>query len=242
LQKLRQLLQAAQDQDLLVVPTLFDMRGGYEPSLWADDFVELQNVLPVLAAAPNIAFVDLKNEIDLDFKRNGEGTVKAWLFAMMTSARLIAPKLAYTVGWSSAEAAMAEGMTNLVDVVTYHDYRAVAEASNRLDKVRAQSAGKPVIVTEIGASSWSALFSYPASPAKQAATLADRGAALQKADGLFVWTLHDFPKPDPAVLGHSPWHKSLQSQFGLFDAAAQEKPAAAAVRLLFNSLLKGNTP
>ncbi len=242
LQKLRQFLRAAQDQGLLVVPTLFDLRGGYEPSLWADDFVELQNVLPVLAAAPNVAFVDIKNEIDLDYGVYGKGTVKAWLRAMTTAARIIAPELSLTIGWSSAEAALAEGMTDLVDVVTYHDFLAVDLAAERLAKVRAQAAGKAVIITEIGASSWSALLAYPSSAAAQSEHLAAHGGALLAADGLFVWTLHDFPKPDLAVVGRWPWRKSLQSHYGLFDADSQAKPAATAVRTLFTTLLKGITP
>lgn len=240
LENLRLFLRAAEKQGLQVVPTLFDLRGGYEPSLWADDFVELQNLLPVLAAAPNLAFVDLKNEADLDYETYGKGTVQAWLMAMAGSARILAPNLKLSIGWSQALAATE--MTGLVDVVTYHDYLASDQTADRLAAVRRSAAGKPVMITEIGTSSWSALFNIPSSPTAQAEALASRGGALLLAEGMFVWTLHDFAKPDPAVFGHSPWQRSLQAHYGLFDAAGQEKPSAATIRNLFSTSLKGLQP
>ncbi len=234
------MLQAAQDQGLYVVPTLFDLRGGYEPSLWADDYLELQSILPILAAAPNVAFVDLKNEADLDYAANGKGTVQAWIAAMAAASRVIAPNLPLTVGWSSAEAAA--GLVDMVDVVTYHDYAPVTGAADRLAALQGVAGGKPIFVTEIGASSFSAVMGFPASPDAQAEALTKRAAALQGAAGIFLWTLHDFPQPDTSVIGRSPWNKALQANFGLYDAAGNEKPAAAAARSLFSDLVKGNQP
>jgi hypothetical protein len=237
LNNLALLLQAAQAQGLQVVPTLFDLRGGYEPGLWADDYAELRAILPVLAAAPNVAFVDLKNEADLDYPLYGKGTVQAWLLAMTASARSIAPGLPLTVGWSSAQAA-AE-MTGPFDLITYHDYPDVTRAAERLASLRRAAGDKPVIVTEIGATSWNALAGFPASPSSQAEAIAARGAALRGADGIFLWTLHDFTAPDTSVTGRAPWNKARQSHYGLIDSAGHEKPAATAARNLFSQVTEG---
>lgn len=237
LENLRILLDDAKKADLVVVPTLFDMRAGYQPGIWANDFLWLQKTLPVLSASHNVAYVDLKNEPDLDYSIHGMGTVRAWLMTMAAVSRHIAPDLPITIGWSRAE--RAGDLMDLVDVVTYHDYQSTATSAARLAEVQKLAGHKPVQVTELGASSWSAfLGSLPHSPQSQADTLSERLDALQAANGLFVWTLHDFPEPDPKAVGRSPWRKGLQSHFGLFSSDGSEKPAAAIVRTAFALLLK----
>jgi endo-1,4-beta-mannosidase len=61
-------------------------------------------------------------------------------------------------------------------------------------------------------------------------------AALGAADGVFVWTLHDFPQVEAAAVGGSPWVKRIQSHFGLVSADGIEKPAAEAVREGFQQI------
>lgn len=237
---LQDLLDQAAAQDLWVVPVLFDLRAGYEPHLWAHDHAWLRAVLPVLARAPNVAVVDLKNEPDLDYPRHGKGLVQAWLAGMAVSARAIAPDLPLTVGFASA--APAAELADWVDQVSYHDYADTGGSAGRLAVLRAQAAGKPVLVTEIGASSWGILPGLPGSPGAQSRVLGTRMAALAPAEGIFVWTLHDFPRPDPAAIGHSPWVAGLQSEFGLIDARGAEKPAAATVRRFFAGYLAPDPP
>lgn len=237
LENLRILLDDAKQAGLLVVPTLFDMRSGYEPGIWPNDYLWLQKVLPILDAAHNVAYVDLKNEPDLDYTTHGMGTVRAWLMTMAAASRQIAPDLPLSIGWSRAE--RAGDLLDVVDVVTYHDYQSVTTSAARLDEVRKLAGNKPVQVTEIGASSWAALLGrMPNSPKSQAAALADRFDALMAADGLFLWTLHDFPEPDAKAIGRSPWRKGIQSHFGMFNFDGTEKPAATITRNNFNLLLK----
>jgi hypothetical protein len=237
LENLRILLDDAKQAGLVVVPTLFDMRSGYEPGIWPNDYLLLQKVLPVLQAAHNVAYVDLKNEPDLDYSTHGMGTVRAWLMTMAAASRQIAPDLALSIGWSRAE--RAGDLLEVVDVVTYHDYQSTSTSAARLAKVQKLAGNKPVQITEIGASSWSALAdTLPHSENSQAATLSDRFDALRGADGLFVWTLHDFPEPDPKAVGRSPWRKGLQSHFGLFSIDGAEKPSAQIVRNTYNLLLQ----
>jgi hypothetical protein len=237
LENLRILLADAKQAGLVVVPTLFDMRSGYEPGIWPNDYLWLQKVLPILDAAHNVAYVDLKNEPDLDYTAHGMGTVRAWLMTMAAASRQIAPDLPLSIGWSRAE--RAGDLLDVVDVVTYHDYQSISTSAARLAEVQKLAGNKPVQITEIGASSWSALAGkLPHSEKSQAATLSERLDALQAASGLFVWTLHDFPEPDAKAVGRSPWRKGLQSHFGLFSVDGKEKPSAAVVSNIFTLLLK----
>lgn len=223
LSKLERLLQLAQEHRLWVVPTLFDMKYSYNTSVWAQDMALLETVLPVLAASGAVAYVDLKNEPDLDFETHGRGKVEAWLKTMALLSHEIAPDLPVTVGWSAAEAAHILAQT--VDLVSYHDYAPLEGTADRLRAVRAAVPDVPLHITEIGASSFSALGGFPGSATAQAEALDARLAALAGAEGVFVWTLHDFPEPDRQAVGNSPWVLRLQAQFGLIDPQGQTKPA-----------------
>ena len=234
LANLKALLTEAETAGLKVVPTLFDMRAGFEPGHWANDYRWLEAVLPVLAAAPNVAFVDLKNEPNLDYEVHGKGLVQAWLRTMAAASRRIAPDLALTIGWSNA--ASAGDLVDAVDVVTYHDFLPAEGTTERLATVRQLAGGKPVYVTEVGASSWSMIWRLPHSPGGQAGVLQDRLTGAATADGVFVWTLHDFPDPDAVAIGASPWRRGLQSGLGLIGPDGLEKPAAAVVREAFATL------
>ena len=229
--KLASFLQIAETEGLRVVPTLFDMRGAYGPGMWAADFAYLERVLPVLRASPAVSLIDLKNEPDLDFETHGRGEVEAWLRTMSAAARTIAPELAQTVGWSSAD--MAEVLSDALDVITYHDYASIEGAGERLRAVQTVVPGKPVLVTEIGASSFGFALGFPGSPTVQAKQLAQRLSALSPADGVFIWTLYDFDAVDTAAVGASPWVKRLQAKFGLLAIDGSEKPAANVVREAF---------
>lgn len=228
---LSDLIARADTAGLMVIPTLFDLKPAYGPGTWAADSAYLQWVLPTLGAADNVAFIDLKNEPDLDFETHGKPTVTAWLEAMTALVRQQIPDVALTVGWSDAGAAGV--LAAQLDVITYHDYAPIAGATARLADVRAIAGSKPVMVTEIGASSYDMVFGFPSSSTSQADALASRLAALAQSDGVFIWTLHDFPSVDPTAVGASPWVRRLQSAFGLIAIDGSEKPAAEVVRAAF---------
>ena len=236
LSDLAALLDIAEAQGLSVIPTLFDLRGGYGAVGWANDADWVARVLPVLAASSAVAYVDLKNEPDLDMEHDDPGQVEAWARAMLGVARTIAPDLPYTIGWSTPEAAGI--LADTLDIISYHDYGAVASSADALNRVRALAGERPVHVTEIGETSYSLLAGiFPASPDLQADRLSRRLQALATADGIFVWTLHDFDNPDPAAIGLSPWVRRLQSRFGLLALDGTRKPAADVVDLEFDAFL-----
>lgn len=176
LAKLERLLQLARDHQLWVVPTLFDMKHSYNTSVWAQDAAFLETVLPILAASEAVAYLDLKNEPDLDFDTHGRGKVEAWLITMAILSHEIAPALSVTVGWSTAEAAPI--LAQAFDLVSYHDYAPLEGTADRLRAVRAQVPDVPIHVTEIGASSFSVVGGFPGSAAAQAEALETRLMAL----------------------------------------------------------------
>jgi hypothetical protein len=234
---LRDFLDQAATRNLEVIATLFDLKGSYSTATWTQDIRYLDTVLPVLRDAPAVALVDLKNEPDLDFKTQGRGHILAWLRSMAAVIREDAPDLALTIGWS--DAGVATELWDILDALSYHDYAPIEGASKRLKDVQALAGGLPVLVTEIGVSSWSLVGDHPSSPKAQDAGLTDRMGKLASADGVFLWTLHDFPDPDQSAIGSSFWVRGLQSRFGLYDEAGQPKPAAATVAEAFKSFLKG---
>ena len=228
LDNLSHLLDAAHRAGLSVIPTLFDLKQDFRVTTWADDVRYLNRVLPVLATAPAVSFVDLKNEPDLDFSAHGIAEITAWLRSMMGMTRMIAPDLPLTIGWSAAT--FAQRHAAALDVISYHDYAPAGQTRETLETVRRNAHGKPVVVSEIGTSSYAPLGGAAGSESTQARQLAARMAALAKADGVLVWTLYDFARVDPTVVGASPWVRRLQGAFGLFRADGTEKEAAAVVR------------
>lgn len=228
LDSLVRLLAIAEEKSLRVVPTLFDLKQDYSVGTWGDDALYLSRVLPALGESPAVAFIDLKNEPDLDFEAHGAAKVRAWLTAMLALSRNSGARIPLSIGWSSAEAAAA--LIDDVDVVNYHDYAAIEGAAPRMAELRVLSGGKPIYVTEIGESSYSLAAGFPGTEAKQAERLSARLRALRAADGVMVWTLYDFSEVDPSVVGASPWVRRLQSSFGILRADGTEKPGAASLR------------
>lgn len=234
LDRLNTLLRLAERAGLHLVPTLFDLKYSFDPAGWGEDYEFLKAVLPVLAASHSVVLLDLKNEPDLDFEAHGRGRILAWLTTMATLVRIEAPKLPLTIGWASSDAAME--LEEIVDVVTYHDYADVGTSAERLAEVQAQTK-KPVMITEIGYSSYEVALSLPGSLEKQEQALNERLTALEQSDGVFIWTLYDFNNVDASAVGTSPLVQKQQSNFGLFTKDGSEKPSAAVVQSAFEKLL-----
>ena len=237
LKNLNTLLDAALEKNILVIPTLFDLKGSYSLSTWSNDVIYLKHVMGVIAEHKAVVFTDIKNEPDLDFKTHGKGRIEAWVRSMALVIKQLAPKMPLTVGWSTAE--YADVSTDWLDVITYHEYQPNKDTAARLLSVKEKAKNKPVMITEIGVSSFTAVAGWPSSHQEQASKLASRIAELHKADGIFIWTLHDFPNPDPEAVGYSPWVRNLQSQFGLIDVTGKLKPAAHAASKGFYIFMKG---
>lgn len=240
LNNLSDFLARAGGMGLWVIPTLFDLKGSYAVSTWTEDIMMLENVLPVIAAAPAVVLVDIKNEPDLDFVSYEKSTVLAWLRTMVAETRNIAPGLPLTVGWATADSGPL--LMQQLDVISYHDYAPLNGTKTRLAEVRAAADDKPVLVTEIGFSAWSLINGFPSSNAAQAKGLGARMDGLAEADGVLIWTLHDFPDPDSRAVGSSFWVRGLQARFGLYNDTGEARPSVAVVRKAFAHMLNKEKP
>ncbi len=211
-----------------MIPTLFDFRNSYDPGDWASEYRYLKSVAEVLKRHDNVQLVDLKNEADLDYAFHGKARVNAWLILMAGLMRDLAPELSLTIGW--LDAANAVEMAGLVDVVSYHEYGDPAEVAATYEAAKSGSAGKPVVISEIGKPSWTVLAGAPFSQGSQADWLAAQFQALSSAEGVIVWTLHDFDFDATAKIASLPWRRAMQAHYGLFDRDGQPKQAAEIFR------------
>lgn len=218
------ILETASAQDMTVIVTLFDLKTGYSFDELLIDLQTLDRVLAILNDSPAKIVVDLKNEPDLDYE--GHANARNWIAAIASAAK---EKTAWplTIGWSHAD--HADDFADWLDIISYHDYAPVDGTQARLDAVRAGAGGKPVVVSEIGASSVNLWLGYPSSGGKQARQISERLERLQGTDGVLVWTYHDFTEIDRHALGHNFWIHLLQSSYGIIDFEGRLKPAAAVV-------------
>ena len=132
-------------------------------------------MLPILTSSSAVAYIDIKNEPDLDFDAHGRGHMLAWLRTMIHLVRKEAPELSLTIGWSKSDVALE--MADLLDVVTYHDYQDVETAESRLDAIFAAT-DRQVMVTEIGVSSYEIGMGLPGSLRAQREALENRLSAI----------------------------------------------------------------
>lgn len=221
LSKLNTLLEICDERDIKVIVTLFDLRADYRFQNWGRDSVHLMTVLKAIRGHPALLAVDLKNQADLDFDSAGKANVLAWADAMITSARYTYPDIPLTIGWSDArQAGLLSEQLNLISFHDYHDPQGLAE---RLKQVHHIAGDKPVFVTEIGHSRWALIRDKSK---RQANRLEAQLTQLGSADGVFVWTLHDFDEIGSNIVGHRPWRKSQQKAYGIVTQDGERRPAA----------------
>lgn len=224
LTKLRRFLDLCEDREIKVIVTLFDLRADYRLQNWSRDSVHMTTILNAIHEHPALLAVDLKNQPDLDFEGAGQNLVTAWLDAMIASAQQNHSDIPLTIGWSDPSKATL--LSEKLNLVSFHDYSHPSGLSSRLHAVQQNAGDKPVFVTEIGHSRWS-LFGENSD--KQAARLSEQLEELANADGVFVWTLHDFDDIGANIVGHRPWRKAQQKAYGILTSEGDRRPAAEAL-------------
>ncbi|MBP1464904.1 cellulase family glycosylhydrolase [Candidatus Chloroploca sp. M-50] len=227
LDRLGDLLDRAQAQDLKVIVTLFDFRADYGLLQWASADRHLEAILPRFATHPAILMWDLKNEPDLDDKVSGAPIVDAWLAHTVTLVRRLAPHHLVTIGWSSPMAA--RRLADQVDIVQFHYYAPVVEFAPAYAALRTEVPDRPVLLGEFGLPTWNSVFPHGHTEAEQAVYYADLLTAMREVDavGTLAWTLYDFTHVPATVAGRWPWQTGPQAHMGVIRADGREKPAAA---------------
>lgn len=224
LEKLQAFLDICEEKNIQVLLTLFDLRPDYTLSNWASDISHIDEILKHIVTHKAILGVDLKNQPDLDFENWGEGTVEAWLTVMARHIQTKYANLAVTTGWSRAE--NATRLNEVFDIVTYHEYENPKAFGERLNEIIAQVGDKPVMITELGSTTWHPPFIKSLSESAQASRLEDQLNQAKLANGVFVWTLNDFDHVGKEVVGPLPWRQAQQRHFGLLRPDGSLRPAA----------------
>lgn len=230
--KLVDFLNLSAENDLKVIVTLFDLRGDYRFRNWSSDAAHLSEIIGLIGEHEALLAIDIKNEADLDFESAGEDQVQAWLSAMIDSARYSNIDVPLTIGWSDPVHAIR--LSHDLDIISYHDYQPVKGIGERFTEVKGKIGHKPVFLTEIGSSRWGV---FGEKPQRQGAWLETQLAQLDDADGVMIWTLHDFDEVGSNIVGHRPWRQSQQKQYGIIDNDMSLLPAGLAFKN-FNSQRK----
>ena len=118
LEKLRKVVDLAEENQLKVVVTLFDFYGDYSVLDWTLTHRHAQQIVSSFKEHPAILAWDLKNEPDLDFDSRGKDLVVQWLSHIADEIKKYDPNHLITIGWSSPEAAI--NLKKEVDFVSFH--------------------------------------------------------------------------------------------------------------------------
>ena len=228
IEKLKVFLDLCHDKDIKVLITLFDLRPDYSVSNWAADIRHIDRVLSTIFDHAAILGIDLKNQPDLDFPHWGESLVEGWLTVMARHIQIQYPDLAVMTGWSDARHALR--LQGVFDVVTYHEYQNPKGFKSRLEAIKAKSGGKPVMITELGSTTWHPPFIRSVTEKAQAKRLGAQLDQSANSNGVFVWTLNDFDHVGTEVVGRLPWRKAQQRHFGLHRDDGSARPAAATLK------------
>lgn len=224
IEKLQRFLDLCQENDIQVLLTLFDLRPDYSLSNWGTDIAHIDYVLGKVAVHKAVLGVDLKNQPDLDFENWGEGLVEAWLTVMARHIQSAYSNLVVTTGWSKAE--NAAHLSDVFDIVTYHEYENPKSFGHRLNDVIEQVGDKPVMITELGSTIWHPPFIKNYNESAQSFRLQNQLSQVERADGVFIWTLNDFDHVGKEVVGPLPWRQAQQRHFGLIRPDGSLRPAA----------------
>jgi endo-1,4-beta-mannosidase len=225
LEKLKTLLDLAQEKNLKVIVTLFDFYSDYTLQNWTLTHRHADKIVSAFKNHKAIIAWDIKNEPDLDFENREESNVINWLQHMITVVKEADPNHLITIGWSNAtEAAKLEDQ---VDFVSYHFYNSIDDFENEnqtLDKITK----KPIVVGEFGIPSYKGFWNgwLGENENGQAQYHQKIQTVFKKNKIAFMsWTLYDFPNVPNQVAGKWPWQKLRQKKFGFIDEKGRRKLA-----------------
>ena len=223
LNKLQQVLDAAEKKQLQVVVTLFDFYGNYEILDWTLTQRHAETIVSTFKDHKAILAWDIKNEPNLDFESRGKHNVLAWLKHMISLVKSIDQNHLVTIGWSNMETANL--LQNAVDFVSFHYYDAAADFSRQYANLKAKVIDKPIVLGEFGQSSYGGFWKlFTGSEKKQAAYFEKILQVLTAENSSYLaWTLYDFDEVPSKVVGKRPWRTHPQKKFGILDKDGNKK-------------------
>ncbi|MGB0980474.1 MAG: DUF4434 domain-containing protein [Winogradskyella sp.] len=225
LEKLKQTLDAAEENNLKVVLTLFDFYGDYSVLNWTLNQRHAEKIVNTFKNHNAIIAWDIKNEPNLDFKSRKKETVIAWLENMIDLVKSIDNKHPVTIGWSNAQSASI--LKDKVDIISFHYYEDVELLDSAVKALKNEMPNKPLVVQEFGLSSYRGIWNpFGNSENAQAEYHKTIQSIFSKNNIQFMsWTLYDFDKVPNTVVGKLPWRKNAQRHFGFLDKNGIKKPS-----------------
>lgn len=216
LNKLQQTLDAAEENKLKVVVTLFDFYGDYSVLNWTLNQRHAETIVKALKNHNALLAWDIKNEPNLDFESRGKDNVIAWLDNMIDLAKSVDSIHPVTIGWSNTKSATI--LKDDVDIVSFHYYEDLDNLDTEIKTLKSKT-DKPLVLQEFGLSSYSGFWNpFGASEEDQANYHKKAQSIIAKNNLQFMsWTLYDFDKIPKEVVGRLPWLKNTQKQFGFIN-------------------------
>lgn len=233
--ELAEVMDLAQQAGLHVQLTLFDWWDDYEDVSGSEAW--LQSVLSAYRSDPQIAFIELKNEIN-----TAQPVAMLWAGRVLATLRSVAGSIPITI--SSASENEMQGLNeiktqlgSLVDFLDFHIYGNQGEAYEILHQAQALAAPMPLFIGETGFTTYTPnpVMVSPATMESEQASYLATVEADTRSLGLppaAVWQLNDLVQAGvPTPEAYDP----TQLHFGLFHSDGTAKPAAAVVKSLFGT-------
>ena len=223
LEKLKQTLDAAEEQNLKVVLTLFDFYGDYSVMNWTLNQRHAETIVSTFKDHKAIIAWDIKNEPNLDFESRGKDMVIAWLDNMIDLVKSIDKAHPVTIGWSNTQSAPI--LKDKVDIVSFHYYEDLSELDAAIKTMQKQIPNKPLVLQEFGMSSYSGFWKPFGSSEEDQANYHKKIQEIIASNKLqfMSWTLYDFVDVPKAVVGSRPWRRNTQKRFGFIDKNGVKK-------------------
>lgn len=223
LEKLKQTLDAAEENNLKVVLTLFDFYGDYSVMSWTLNQRHAATIVSTFKDHNAIIAWDIKNEPNLDFESRGKDMVIAWLDNMIDLVKSIDAEHPVTIGWSNTQSAPI--LKDKVDIVSFHYYEDLSELDAAIKTMRKDIPNKPLVLQEFGISSYSGFWKPLGSSTEDQANYHKKIQEIIAANALqfMSWTLYDFVDVPTAVVGSRPWRRNTQKHFGFIDKNGAKK-------------------
>ncbi|MFT5231693.1 MAG: hypothetical protein ACI825_000043 [Planctomycetota bacterium] len=224
IERLIQLLDIAETNDLSVIVTLFDFYGDYAVLDWSRTQLHAQTIVSSIAHHKALHSWDIKNEPDLDFESRGKNRVTAWLKEMNHTIKEIDSIHPTTIGWSSASAAT--NLVNTLDYISFHHYQAL-EALPEAYKLLEEKSDKNIVLQEFGLSTYFGIWNIFGYSETDQFEYYETFFKMQKKDSqnYLFWTLYDFDEIPSSVAGIYPWRKNKQAYFGIINLEGNPKEA-----------------
>lgn len=223
LEKLKQLLDTAEAQQLKVVITLFDFYGDYSVLDWTLTHRHAETLVSALKNHHAILAWDIKNEPNLDFESRNASLVTAWLKQMLLVVKSADPNHPVTIGWSNSDSANI--LKDEVDFVSFHYYESLDDLEATFTTLKENIPNKPIVLSEFGISSYSGFWNFFGSSEATQADYHKTAQAIIKQQNIpyMSWTLYDFNNVPKAVVGRLPWRRNIQKNFGFISIDGTKK-------------------